>query len=127
MAADPAETPAPRETAPDGGIRLGTIVLLLLALLPVWRVFDLTADARRNVVYWDEFDTALALALKLDSRPPVAEIARELLSVTNQQRSSGRSAAVPDCSARVAIMPGVLPFLIFFQIGQKSIFPKQVH
>ncbi len=86
MPADPAEAPAPRETAPDGGIRLGTIVLLLLSLLPVWRVFDLTADARRNVVYWDEFDTALALTLKLDSRPPVAEIARELLSVSNEHR-----------------------------------------
>jgi len=60
MAADSADPLPPRETASGGGIRLGALVLILIALLPLWRVFDLTADARRDVVYWDEFDTALA-------------------------------------------------------------------
>ena len=86
MAAEPANSLSPRETASGGGIRLGALVLILVALLPLWRVLDLTADARRDVVYWDEFDTALALALKLDSRPPVGEIARELLSLNNEHR-----------------------------------------
>ena len=81
------DTPLPTSLPlSPGWRRLGVGVLILLAVLPIWRVLDLTTDARRDVVYWDEFDTVLALTLKLDSRPAAAEVVRELLSINNEHR-----------------------------------------
>ena len=86
MAAD-TDSPNPAASHPNSGWRrLGIGVLFLLAAVPVWRVLDLTADARRNVVYWDEFDTTLAFVLKLDSGPSAAEFVRELFSINSEHR-----------------------------------------
>jgi hypothetical protein len=66
------------------------IISLGLALLPLaaglaWAMHA-TADARRNVVYWDELDTALALVLRLEAGPTAMETAREILRINNEHR-----------------------------------------
>jgi hypothetical protein len=66
--------------------RLAIAALVLLALLPVLYVFDRTADARRNVVYWDEFDTALALILKLKEGQPADAFLKDLFAINNEHR-----------------------------------------
>jgi hypothetical protein len=69
----PATRPAVRATAAEplwrifsaGRRRLAVAALILVALVPAVFIFSHTADARRDIVYWDEFDTALAFVLKL--------------------------------------------------------------
>lgn len=60
--------------------------MIVLIALPIVRIFEFTADARRNVVYWDEFDTALALALKLDEGTTFTGFLTELSRVSNEHR-----------------------------------------
>jgi len=66
--------------------RFFAAVLIGMALVPVWQVFEKTADARRNIVYWDEFDTALSLVLRLESGLAPADFWREMLAENNGHR-----------------------------------------
>jgi hypothetical protein len=47
--------------------RFAAILLTALALVPVVFVALTVAGSTRNIVYWDEFDTALDLLLALDT------------------------------------------------------------
>lgn len=86
MAEDPAApSPAPAHPA-SGWRRLGAAALIILALIPVWQVVVKTADARRDIVYWDEFDTALSLILRLETGLAPAEFWREILEDNNGHR-----------------------------------------
>lgn len=60
--------------------------LILLCFIPVWQVVVKTADARRNIVYWDEFDTALSLVLRLEAGLTPAEFWREIIEDNNGHR-----------------------------------------
>ena len=66
--------------------RLRVALLILLALIPLCYVFLRTEPARRDVVYWDEFDTALAMLLRLHEQPSAANFGRELFAVNNEHR-----------------------------------------
>lgn len=66
--------------------RLTAFLLILLALVPILYMLSRTADARRNIVYWDEFDTALALVLKLKQGTTPTEFFHDLFAVSNEHR-----------------------------------------
>jgi hypothetical protein len=84
------EIPAAHSPVPaQPGFRRRWLVaaaLISAALLPVWQVVEKTADARRNIVYWDEFDTALSLVLRLESGLAPADFWREMLAENNGHR-----------------------------------------
>ncbi len=66
--------------------RLGVVCLLAVALLPVVYVLARAGESRRDIVYWDEFDTALSLVLRLDAGLPAADFFRDLFAVNNEHR-----------------------------------------
>lgn len=66
--------------------RLTIALLVLLALLPVLFIFARTQDARRNIVYWDEIDTAVAMMLRLHDDASPGNFLRELWAINNEHR-----------------------------------------
>lgn len=82
-----AETPAAHSSGPArpglGWRWLSVLGLIVAALIPVWQVVEKTADARRDIVYWDEFDTALSLLIRLESGLAPADLWREILAENN--------------------------------------------
>jgi hypothetical protein len=72
---------------PRNGMRpFGWIVLALLAAAPVVHILAMSSEAARNIVYWDEFDTALAFVLRLHDGVGAADFFRDLFSVNNEHR-----------------------------------------
>ena len=65
---------------------LAAVVLVVLAIAPVVHVLSHAMEARRDIVYWDEFDTALALMLKLKQGTSTPQFLQELVSVNNEHR-----------------------------------------
>jgi len=63
---------------------MGALVLLTLA--PLAYVGQRAAEAGRNVAYWDEFETALALLLRIDRGITPAAFLQELFAVNNEHR-----------------------------------------
>ena len=61
-------------------------MLVLVVLAPVFYVLDRTADARSGIVYWDEFDTALALVVKLKEGTTPLGFAHDLFALSNEHR-----------------------------------------
>jgi hypothetical protein len=66
--------------------RLTIVLLVLVALAPIVFLLLRTADARRNVVYWDEIDTALALVIQLNEGVTPGTFLQSLFSVNNEHR-----------------------------------------
>lgn len=66
--------------------RLVTVVLTILALVPVGFVALSVAAASRNVVYWDEFDTVLDLLLALDGGLDWRGFFERVFAVNNEHR-----------------------------------------
>lgn len=60
--------------------------LLALALLPLAYVLERSAPGRLNIVYWDEFDTALRLVIRLHEGQPVGAFLHDLFAVNNEHR-----------------------------------------
>lgn len=65
---------------------LSLVLALLLALAPAVYVAIRVAASARNVAYWDEFDTVLALVLQLDSGQSLGETLSRLFAVSNEHR-----------------------------------------
>ena len=61
-------------------------LLVLAAAAPVAYIASLAFGASRNIVFWDEFDTALDLILRLDAGADATEIFRRLFAVNNEHR-----------------------------------------
>lgn len=59
---------------------------LLLAALPVAYIASHVIAASRNIVFWDEFDAALDLILKIDSGIGWREILHRFFAVSNEHR-----------------------------------------
>lgn len=59
---------------------------LLLALLPVAYIAAQVVAASRNIVFWDEFDTALAFILRINAGADAQEILQRLFAVNNEHR-----------------------------------------
>jgi hypothetical protein len=65
---------------------LATGLLVLLALLPLTYIGLRAAEAGRNVAYWDEFETALALIMRLHMGVAPGGFLEELFAVNNEHR-----------------------------------------
>jgi hypothetical protein len=61
-------------------------LLTLVALAPVAYMISRAVQASSNIVYWDEFDTALALVLRLDRGTTVPQFLDQLFAVDNEHR-----------------------------------------
>jgi hypothetical protein len=70
------------------GIRIRPLAafLLLLALAPVAFTAASVLGAARNIVYWDEFDTALNLLIQLDEGMGLSDFLGRLFAVSNEHR-----------------------------------------
>ena len=66
--------------------RLVLFALSGLALLPLAYVLERSAPGRLNIVYWDEFDTALRLVIKLHEGQPVGGFLTDLFAINNEHR-----------------------------------------
>ncbi len=66
--------------------RLVLLGLIGLALVPLAYVLERSAPGRLNIVYWDEFDTALRLAVKLHEGQPVGAFLQDLVAINNEHR-----------------------------------------
>lgn len=66
--------------------RFAAIVLTALALVPVAFVGLTVAASSRNIVYWDEFDTALDLLLALDSGVDARGFFERIFAINNEHR-----------------------------------------
>lgn len=66
--------------------RFAAIFLIVLALLPVAFVASTVAVANRNIVYWDEFDTALDLLLALDTGVDLQGFFERIFAINNEHR-----------------------------------------
>lgn len=66
-----------------------TLLLLwvIVAALPVAFIATKVIEASRNIVFWDEFDTALELVLRIDMGADWHEIAQRILAVNNEHRT----------------------------------------
>ncbi len=58
----------------------------LVAILPAGYVFTQVAQASGNIVYWDEFDTALAMVLRLQDGVTPSSFFAELFAMNNEHR-----------------------------------------
>jgi hypothetical protein len=66
--------------------RLVTIVLTVLALVPVAFIAMGVAAASRDLVYWDEFDTVLDLLLTLDAGIDLRGFFERIFAINNEHR-----------------------------------------
>lgn len=82
----PLTLPRPRWAAVARRRRLLITLLALLSALPVAFVLFRASEARRNVAYWDEIDTAVALVLKLREGTTPTAFLHDLFSVNNEHR-----------------------------------------
>lgn len=60
---------------------------ILLAAAPVVYIATIAVTASRNIVFWDEFDTALDLILHLDAGAGWSEVLDRLFAVNNEHRT----------------------------------------
>jgi hypothetical protein len=97
--------------------RLGVALALAAALLPVCHVLGRAGEARRDIVYWDEFDTALSLVLRLDAGLPTSEFFRELFAVNNEHRMATSRLMF----AASYWLTGTIDFAVVNLIGNASI------
>jgi hypothetical protein len=67
--------------------RAWLILWILLAALPVCYIASKVVVASRNIVFWDEFDTALDLILRLDAGAGWQDVMRRLFAVNNEHRT----------------------------------------
>jgi hypothetical protein len=82
-------TPAPGPVArrrPRDVRRLSTVLLVILALLPLGYIGLRALEAGRNFAYWDEYETAIALVLRLHNGIAADDLLDELLAVNNEHR-----------------------------------------
>lgn len=84
-AAGAATAPAPAGRRPLARQILSAL-LVLVAAVPVAYIASLALGASRNIVFWDEFDTALDLILRLDAGADITEIVRRLFAINNEHR-----------------------------------------
>ena len=75
----------PHRRAPRVGL-LAAVLFVGLALLPLIYIGLRAAEAGRNVAYWDEFETALALLMRLHTGVGPGVFLDELFAVNNEHR-----------------------------------------
>lgn len=63
------------------------LVWIFIAAVPVAYVAVKAVDYSRNIVFWDEFDSALDLILRLDAGAGTSEVLHRLFAITNEHRT----------------------------------------
>ncbi len=88
LAAAPRKVPFLRGWSPRADRRrlLIVLALLTLAVAPVLHVWSRAGEAQRDIAYWDEYDTALALVLKLADGLSGWPLVEDLVGVNNEHR-----------------------------------------
>lgn len=81
----PPQIPLPSRRAPTVG-SLATVALVLLAIAPLIYIGLRAAEAGRNVAYWDEFETALALIMRLHTGVTPGAFLGDLFAINNEHR-----------------------------------------
>ena len=66
--------------------RPAVLALVLCALAPVFFILARIGAATRDIVYWDEFDTALNLVVQLDSGLGWRDFFERMFAVSNEHR-----------------------------------------
>ena len=66
--------------------RTALLLGLALALVPISYTLLCASEAWRNVAYWDEISTAVAMLLRLDAGASFRDFLGELFAVTNEHR-----------------------------------------
>ena len=67
--------------------RIFPLLWLLVAALPVIYVAMQIVVSSRNIVFWDEFDTALDLILRIDAGADGRELMRRFFALNNEHRT----------------------------------------
>lgn len=65
---------------------LSAVALALLILAPILHILLRTTDERSGIVYWDEYDTALALVVKLKEGTTPLAFVQDLFAINNEHR-----------------------------------------
>src|SRR5688500_5582086 len=60
---------------------------IFVALIPLLYIASLTVAFSRNIVFWDEFDTALDLILRIDAGADWNELLRRFVAINNEHRT----------------------------------------
>lgn len=66
--------------------RLALLAWILIAALPIAHIAAMTIAFSRNIVFWDEFDTALALILRIDEGASGRELLQRFFAINNEHR-----------------------------------------
>lgn len=72
---------------PDLQRRFALIAWVLVAALPVLYIAANAIVFSRNIIFWDEFDTALDLILRIDAGANSSEILRRFFALNNEHRT----------------------------------------
>lgn len=71
---------------PDIRRRLTVAAWLCVAAIPVAYIATVVMGASRNIVFWDEFDTALDLIIRMNSGAHWDEVLQRFVAVNNEHR-----------------------------------------
>ncbi len=85
MTAD-APSPGPLTPAARGPRSFAAAALILAVLVPVVFTLGAALAGARNIVFWDEFDTALELMLRLDAGLGWRGLLEQLSAINNEHR-----------------------------------------
>jgi hypothetical protein len=77
---------SPTISKPDLSRRFVTFGWILLALLPVAYIATQVVAASRNIVFWDEIDTALDLVIRINAGADWHELVQRFFAVDNEHR-----------------------------------------
>src|SRR3954470_10087900 len=77
----------PPFSSPTVQRRLLVLAWLLVAAIPIAYIIAQIVAASRNIVFWDEFDTALALVLRIDAGAGWKEILERFFAINNEHRT----------------------------------------
>jgi hypothetical protein len=72
---------------PDARRRLTLAAWIVVAALPVLYIAGTAITFSRNLIFWDEFDTALDLILRIDAGAEWSEILRRFFALNNEHRT----------------------------------------
>ena len=78
---------APPSTLTSTHHRSLLFVWILAASIPVLYIASLTIAFSRNIVFWDEFDTALDLILRIDAGANWNELLQRFVAINNEHRT----------------------------------------
>ena len=93
------------------------VTVAIASVIPVGHVLSRAAEASANIVYWDEFDTALSLVLRLQEGLTPTAFFQELFAMNNEHRMVTSRLLFAVCFA----LTGTVNFSFISLMGNASI------